>query len=153
MLARGCAELDGAKVKSPIPDYLQVVVDHSSYDNPGHNASYISELRDADPNRVGACLSTVDGVVYAAGDTDVEFTIQSISKAFVYALALEQNGLEAVLERVGVEPSGEAFNELSLEQVSTKELADVYTSTGLRIRRPLRTVDLLGTVETNVEDA
>ena len=61
------------------------------------------------------CLSTSDGFVYAAGDADIEFSIQSISKAFVYALALEEWGLDYVLSRVGVEPSGEAFNELTLD--------------------------------------
>ena len=46
---------------------------------------------------------------------DVPFTIQSISKAFVYALALAVLGVDAVLERVGVEPSGEAFKAISLD--------------------------------------
>ena len=45
-----------------------------------------------------------------AGDTDHPFTIQSISKAFVYCLALELAGRDAVIERVGVEPSGDALN-------------------------------------------
>uniref|UniRef100_UPI00397DA7D5 glutaminase n=1 Tax=Salmonella sp. SAL4448 TaxID=3159903 RepID=UPI00397DA7D5 len=46
---------------------------------------------------------------------DVRFTIQSISKPFAYALALRDRGLDRVLESVGVEPSGDAFNEISLE--------------------------------------
>jgi glutaminase len=61
-------------------------------------------------------FATVDGQVYGAGDTDVEFTIQSISKPFAYALAPADRGFDAVLAKVGVEPSGEAFNELSLER-------------------------------------
>ena len=64
----------------------------------------------------------VDGEQYAAGDSDVEFTIQSISKPFVYALALADRGYDDVLAKVGVEPSGEPFNELSLEDGSGKPL-------------------------------
>ncbi|MDB0160095.1 glutaminase, partial [Escherichia coli] len=59
-------------------------------------------------------MSTVDGEIYSVGDDDVEFTIQSISKPFVYAYVLQQLGIDAVLAKVGVEPSGEAFNEISL---------------------------------------
>lgn len=57
----------------------------------------------------------IDGEVYGAGDIDTEFTIQSISKPFAYAMALADRGFAPVLAKVGVEPSGEAFNEISLE--------------------------------------
>jgi len=56
----------------------------------------------------------LDGHEYSAGDTSVSFTVQSISKPFAYGLALEDNGEEYVLSKVGVEPSGEAFNAISL---------------------------------------
>ncbi len=58
---------------------------------------------------------SVEGHSYAYGAVDVPFTIQSISKIFAYALALETHGFEAVDELIDVEPSGEAFNELSLD--------------------------------------
>ena len=58
---------------------------------------------------------TLDGHEYSIGDTGVPFTIQSVSKPFVYGLALEDNGEEFVLSRVGVEPSGDAFNAISLD--------------------------------------
>jgi glutaminase len=58
----------------------------------------------------------MDGIVYTAGDADAEFTIQSMSKPFVYALALRDRGIEAVLEKVEVEPSGDAFNQISLDR-------------------------------------
>jgi len=76
----------------------------------GALADYIPELAAVDPDRFGIAVATVDGKLYAAGDTDHPFTIQSVSKAFVYCLALELVGRDAVLERVGVEPSGDAFN-------------------------------------------
>jgi glutaminase len=62
----------------------------------------------------------VDGKLYAAGDTDHPFTIQSVSKAFVYCLALELIGRDAVLERVGVEPSGDAFNAIIFDPNSNR---------------------------------
>jgi glutaminase len=60
-------------------------------------------------------LESHDGDAYSAGDAAVEFTIQSISKPFVLALAVEELGLDAILGRVGCEPSGEPFNAISLE--------------------------------------
>ncbi|MGB3307098.1 MAG: glutaminase [Thermomicrobiales bacterium] len=77
---------------------------------------YIPEPAKADPDMFGISLVSVVGHCYSAGDTRREFTMQSISKPFVYALALEDIGLEAVLERVGAEPSGRAFNAISLEK-------------------------------------
>ncbi|TXT03811.1 hypothetical protein VHUM_04375 [Vanrija humicola] len=109
-------------MRTPIPDYLQLVLNYCSQDNPGETAQYIPELADADPDRCALVLSTVDGEVYGVGDTDVEFSMQSISKAFVYALALEEHGIDYVVSRVGVEPSGEAFNELSLEHDTRRPL-------------------------------
>ncbi|GAB3551460.1 glutaminase [Arthrobacter tumbae] len=102
-------------MQSMIPDYVSEVLRDVEADTSGMLASYIPELATADPDRLGAVLATVDGEVYGAGDIDTEFTIQSISKPFTYALALSDRGFGPVLARVGVEPSGEAFNEISLE--------------------------------------
>ena len=102
-------------MRSPIPDYLDEVLGTLRDDNGGEVADYIPELAAADPNRFGLALTTTSGSTYSAGDAEVEFTIQSISKAFAYAAALIDRGLDRVLESVDVEPSGEAFNELSLD--------------------------------------
>ncbi|MDN4481630.1 glutaminase [Demequina muriae] len=109
-------------MRSMIPDYLTDVLEHVEPDTSGATAGYIPELADAEPEQLGAAFATVDGQVYAAGDCDAEFSIQSISKPFVYALALADRGFDAVLARVGVEPSGEAFNEISLEGGSGRPL-------------------------------
>lgn len=103
-----------ADMRSPVPDYLQEILDACRSDE-GQVATYIPELAHADPGRYGIALATVDGMVYAVGDSDVPFSIQSISKAFVYGIALADRGLEAVEALVDVEPSGEPFDELSLE--------------------------------------
>ena len=102
-------------MRSPILDYLDSIIDQTGHIRSGALADYIPELADADPDRVAVALCTVNGTVYASGDVEHGFSIQSMSKPFAYALAIEDHGIEAVLERVGVEPSGEAFNELSLD--------------------------------------
>ncbi|NJQ02054.1 glutaminase [Streptomyces zingiberis] len=102
-------------MRSVVPDYLAEVLGDVEPDTSGEPAGYIPELAAADPDRLGAVFATVDGKVYGAGDVDTEFTIQSISKPFAYALALSDRGFGPVLAKVGVEPSGEAFNEISLE--------------------------------------
>ena len=102
-------------MRSMIPDYLSDVIGEVESDTSGEPAGYIPELAAADPNRLGAAFAMIDGKVYGAGDIDTEFTIQSISKPFAYALALGDHGFHSVLAKVGVEPSGEAFNEISLE--------------------------------------
>src|SRR4051794_19171917 len=67
-------------------------------------------------DRFAICLATVGGELYTAGDHDVPFPLQSISKVFAYALALGDHRLEDVLARVGVEPSGDAFNSIVFDE-------------------------------------
>lgn len=107
---------------SPIATYLTESLTTVVSDTSGELANYIPELAAVDPDKLAASIVMVDGEQYAAGDSDVEFTIQSISKPFVYALALADRGFDDVLAKVGVEPSGEPFNELSLEDGSGKPL-------------------------------
>ena len=102
-------------MESPVADYLKKVISQCDANQGGALADYIPELATADPNKLALALSTVDGKIYSSGDDDVEFTIQSMSKPFAYALAIKTHGLEHVLEKVGVEPSGEAFNQISLD--------------------------------------
>jgi hypothetical protein len=68
----------------------------------------------ARPIHLGIALAMIDGHVYEVGDSAVPFTIQSISKAFVFAFALETLGADRVESKIGVEPSGEAFNSIRL---------------------------------------
>jgi len=100
---------------SPIQDFLQDLHEQCAADEAGQVATYIPELAKADPDWFGICLVTANGSIYEVGDTRQEFTIQSISKPFVYGLALEDNGRATTLERVGVEPTGDAFNSISLD--------------------------------------
>lgn len=99
----------------PLQRYLEAL--HRSHRSlrDGAVATYIPELASADPDWFGICVVTADGYTYAVGDSERPFTIQSISKPLVYAAALADRGRAAVLAKVGVEPSGEAFNSISLD--------------------------------------
>lgn len=101
---------------SPVQHYLEEILDNVRDHDGGENASYIEKLKTADSDKLALALCTADGHVYAAGDDGYEFSIQSISKPFVYALALDIYGAEEVHKYVGVEPSGEGFNQLSLDK-------------------------------------
>ncbi|MGI9161380.1 MAG: glutaminase A [Mycobacterium sp.] len=96
--------------------YLDDIVAEYAPITDGALADYIPELTEADPTSFGLTLSASDGYLYQAGDAGTEFTIQSISKPFTYALALELAGQQAVDTKIGVEPSGDAFNEISVDE-------------------------------------
>ena len=104
--------------RSPIQDFLELI--HARYADfrEGEVATYIPELANANPESFGICVATADGFVYEVGDSRQEFTIQSISKPFVYGLALDERGPEHMFTKVGVEPSGDAFNAISLHKTS-----------------------------------
>ena len=78
----------------------------------GQLACYIPELAKANPDWFGLSLVTLDGRSFDGGDAQQTFTIQSISKVFVYGMALEDYGREKLLKKVGVEPTGDPFNSL-----------------------------------------
>lgn len=84
--------------------------------NEGTVAQNIPELAKANPDWFGICAVGVDGKVFDIGDTTQDFSIQSISKPFVYGLALEDWGKDYVLERIGIEPTGEPFNSIMERQ-------------------------------------
>ncbi len=120
----------------PLQTYLAELHAKHAGCTDGAVASYIPELTKADPSWFGIAVATVDGHVYEVGDTRQPFTIQSISKPFVYALALEDRGRDHVLSKIGVEPSGDAFNSISLYRDSGRPFnpminAGAIASTGL----------------------
>ena len=78
----------------------------------GKNADYIPALAKVDPNLFGIALITVDGKVYTAGDVKTEVSIQSISKVFTMAQVIQEQGLESVEKRIGVDATGARFNSI-----------------------------------------
>lgn len=105
---------------SPISDYLESLHTLLQSNTNGNVATYIPELGVADPSTFGICIATVDGQIYAAGDVDARFTIQSMSKPFNYGYALQRHGQERVLRKVGVEPTGESFNSIVLDELTNR---------------------------------
>ena len=77
---------------------------------------HIPETAESEHKRFAICLATTDGEIFCAGDHDLPFALQSISKVFVYGMALEAQGRDNVLKRVGVEPSGDAFNSIVFDE-------------------------------------
>jgi len=109
-------------LRSPVEVYLEALHREFAGNRDGAVADYIPELAKADPDQFAICLATTDGSVYEVGDSAQLFTIQSISKPFTYGLALEDRGRDAVLQKIGVEPSGDAFNSISLDPQTGRPL-------------------------------
>lgn len=105
---------------SPFRNYLIEL--HQKYQSldVGMVADYIPELAQINPSWFGISVATVNGQIYDVGDCQELFTIQSISKAFIYGLALEDHGREHVLSKVSVEPTGDAFNSIMLDEKTNR---------------------------------
>ncbi len=101
--------------RDPVVHYLVGLHRELAAVHDGEVAAYIPELAKADPSHLAIAIATTDGRVFSVGDADVAFTIQSVSKPFAYGMALANHGRDAVLRRVGVEPTGEAFNAIILD--------------------------------------
>jgi len=106
------------RARSPVERYLERLHDTLAHADSGDVASYIPELASVVPDTFGICLATPGGALYEAGETRHRFTLQSISKPLTYGLALSDAGIDRVRATVGVEPSGEAFNAISLDAES-----------------------------------
>jgi glutaminase len=115
----GKAPLD----KAPSRDFQAIIEDlyqKYRYLEEGQVTAYIPELAKVNPDLFSICIVTIDGQVFKVGNWDHRSTIQSISKVPLYGLALEDHGRDYVLTRVGVEPSGDVFNAIVLDQASKR---------------------------------
>lgn len=100
----------------------------------GKTASYIPELAHADIHQFAIVVVTVDGKIFEIGDSHKKFTLQSVSKPFVYGLALETHGREKMLSKVGVEPTGDAFNSIiELEKKSHRPYNPMINSGAIAV--------------------
>jgi glutaminase len=86
----------------------------------GKNADYIPALAKVDPNLFGIAVVTPDGKVYTAGDVSTAVSIQSISKVFTMAQVIQEQGLDSIEKRIGVDATGARFNSIiAVEAVKT----------------------------------
>ena len=99
-------------------------------DNSGKVADYIPALGKADPKHFGLAIVTADGQSFTAGDTGVPFAIESISKVFALALALEDAGRQAILDNVGVYHTGLPFNSIIASDVRQVKLQNPFVNVG-----------------------
>ena len=102
---------------APHDEHVRTVVNEAyamfRNDTAGKNADYIPYLAKVDPKLFGIALVTTDNRVYTLGDVNYSFSIQSISKVFTLALAMQERDAEDVFKRVGSEPTGRPFNSVS----------------------------------------
>lgn len=112
---------------------LKKVISQSYQDNKilseGENASYIPYLASVPSTLFGLAIVTATGEVYSAGDSEFEFAIESISKVFTMALAMEQTGAQTFREKIGADPTGEPFNSvIALELHGDKPLSPLVNA-------------------------
>jgi len=107
----------GAQRRSPVApreEELKAAVNEAyamfKNETAGKNADYIPYLAHVDSKLFGIAVVTTDNKSYTLGDIDYAFSIQSISKVFTLALAMEELGPDKVFERIGSEPTGRPFN-------------------------------------------
>jgi glutaminase len=99
----------------------------------GQVATYIPELSKADPDDFGICIASAEGQQFQAGDCERPFTIQSISKPFTFGMAIEEVGSADVAARVGVEPSGDTFNAIELQNGTNRPYNPMINSGAITV--------------------
>jgi len=116
-----------AQKKSATQPNIQTVID-DAYNKfkdlkEGKNADYIKELANVDPNIFGIAIVTTDGTVYTKGDITSMVSMQSVSKVFTMAKILEEQGSQAIQEKIGVDATGMRFNSIvAIEMQKGKEI-------------------------------
>ena len=114
-------------------DYQKLVEQaHATFanNNEGANANYIPVLDEVDPNLFGVVIVTRDGKTYAAGDVDHKFSIQSVAKPFTAALVMEAQGVDAIRDKIGVEPTGMPFNSIIAIETNDKRSRNPLVNAG-----------------------
>lgn len=105
---------------------------HSMFksDKSGANADYIPALAEVDPELFGIALVTSDGKMYTYGDVNTRFSIQSISKVFTLALALETKGPTEILSKIGVNATGLPFNSVAAIELNKARSVNPLVNAG-----------------------
>lgn len=125
---------------------IQALLDelHAKYktETSGKVADYIPQLANVDPNQFAIAIVTVDGEIYSTGDDDFLFTLQSMSKPFTYAMALNDHGRDYMLTRVGVEPSGRSFNSVVLDESTGRPYNPMINAGAIAVADIIKGADL-----------
>ena len=108
----------------------------------GQLATYIPELSKANPDDFAISITLISGERFQVGKATTNFSIQSISKPFTYGLALEDHGRDFMLSKVGVEPTGDAFNSIiELEEDSHRPYNPMINSGAIAVSSIIHVCD------------
>ena len=118
------ARYEGASLEQTLSEV------HQKYQGIKDGEVYTSGTEKVDAELFGIVIATVDGKVYKVGNADTPFPIQSISKPFIYGLALEDHGREMMLEKVGVNATGLPYNSIIASKVRAEKLQNPMVSAG-----------------------
>jgi len=121
----------------------------------GKNADYIPILTETPSDLFGVVIVTKDGKVYSAGDVDYKFSIQSVSKPFTAALVMSQQSPEVLREKIGVEPTGMAFNSklaLAIYENSVNPLVNAGAIAAVSLVQATSEQDRWNKVQQNLSD-
>lgn len=112
----------------PDPDEIERLLEHAHRSylalDEGEVADYIPALAETPPDLFGICLYGVSGRMYAVGDPEAQFTIQSVAKPFVLALVCEMVGADAIRSTLGVNSTGMAFNSVVAIEIHPEHVAN-----------------------------
>ena len=123
LFAASVASAADPLAKKSVEAALNAAYVHYAHLNEGKNADYIPALAKVDPSIYGIVLVTTDGKVYSAGDITSEVSIQSISKVFTMAKVIEESGPQSLVDNIGVDATGQAFNSIvAIEQYKGAEM-------------------------------
>lgn len=117
----------------PLPDVerlLTAAYERHRHDSDGEVATYIPALAAASPDRFGACLAGTAGNVVAVGDADHQFSIQSVSKPFVFALVCDAIGHQAARDHIGVNATGLPFNSVMAVELNDERTMNPMVNAG-----------------------
>jgi len=121
---------DGQHSPEEIKKSLKEAYDKFKHLKEGKNADYIPFLAKVDPDLYGIAIVTVDGKVYETGDTKYEFGIESISKVFTLALALQENGTKVIKDSIGVNATGLPFNSVTAIELEGQRPSNPLVNAG-----------------------
>lgn len=113
-----------------VEQFLHEAYGHYRHDDDGEVADYIPALAEADPALFGACIVGAAGLYTEVGDALHEFSIQSVSKAFVFALVCDAIGHAEVLDKVGVNGTGLPFNSVMAIELNTDRTMNPMVNAG-----------------------
>ncbi len=117
------AQTGGALTKEKIQAALDEAYTKFKDVKEGKNADYIKELASVDPNIFGIAMVTTDGQIFTKGDIESKVSIQSVSKVFTMAKVIDEQGHQALQDKIGVDATGEVFNSITaVERMRGKEI-------------------------------